>query len=358
MDLRVGFLAALVVLLGGVGTLVVLPLLQYLLAAALLAFVLFPLHDALAHRTVSIRETSITITPRLSAVVVTIFGLFATVLPLLVLSLVVLQTVLSFVEDFDEMAITEVVHGALDELGFDESAITDLETYLSAETEGFLDRSVELALQELLGLLNTSFQVALGLLVLVFLLYYFLVDGRRLVGWIGSVAPIRDDVRKELIGEIEDVTWAVLMSHVLVAFAEGILGGIGLYLLDVPNAAFWTIIMIVVSFLPAIGIWLVWAPVVGYLFLMGEPLSAVLLLAYGITVLSVVDNYLRAVLVDMGSGVHPGTVLVGVIGGLYLFGFLGLLLGPVLLAMFKAVVEVFSEVYDASDNPSEEILSP
>ncbi|ELY58993.1 AI-2E family transporter [Natronolimnohabitans innermongolicus] len=351
-------MAFLLVLLGGIGALVVLPLLQYLFAAALLAFVLFPLHDALARRTVTVRGLTLTITPRISAAVVTVFGLVATVLPLFVLTLVVLQTVLSFIEDFDEVAVTEVVLDALYELGLDDTAIAELETYFSGEIDGFLERSVELALQEMVGLLNTSFQVALGLLVLVFLLYYFLVDGRRLVGWIGSVAPIRDDVREELVGEIQDVTWAVLMSHVLVALAEGILGGIGLYLLDVPNAAFWTIIMIVVSFLPAIGIWLVWAPVVGYLFLIGEPVSAALLLVYGVTVLSVVDNYLRAILVDMGSGVHPGTVLVGVIGGLYLFGFLGLLLGPVFLATFKAVVEVFSEVYDVNDDPSEDVSSP
>ncbi len=358
MNIRVGFMAFLLVLLGGIGALVVLPLLQYLFAAALLAFVLFPLHDALARRTVTVRGLTLTITPRISAAVVTVFGLVATVLPLFVLTLVVLQTVLSFIEDFDEVAVTEVVLDALYELGLDDTAIAELETYFSGEIDGFLERSVELALQEMVGLLNTSFQVALGLLVLVFLLYYFLVDGRRLVGWIGSVAPIRDDVREELVGEIQDVTWAVLMSHVLVALAEGILGGIGLYLLDVPNAAFWTIIMIVVSFLPAIGIWLVWAPVVGYLFLIGEPVSAALLLVYGVTVLSVVDNYLRAILVDMGSGVHPGTVLVGVIGGLYLFGFLGLLLGPVFLATFKAVVEVFSEVYDVNDDPSEDVSSP
>ncbi|MXV60501.1 AI-2E family transporter [Natronorubrum sp. JWXQ-INN-674] len=358
MDLRVGFMVFLVALLGGVGALVVLPLLQYLLAAALLAFVLYPLHEALAHRTVAVRGTTITISPRISAAAVTVFGIVATVLPLLGLSLVVLQTVLSFVDDLDDMALTEIVRDALYDLGLDDTTIAELETYLTTEIDGFLERSAELVLQEMLGLLNTSFQIALGLLVLVFLLYYFLVDGHRLIGWIGSVAPIQDDAREELVSEIEDVTWAVLMSHVLVAFAEGVLGGIGLYLLGVPNAAFWTIIMIVVSFLPAIGIWLVWAPVVGYLFLIGEPVSATLLLAYGITVLSVVDNYLRAILVDMGSGVHPGTVLVGVIGGLYLFGFLGLLLGPVLLATFKAVVEVFSEVYEVRDEPSEDASPP
>ncbi|ELY56174.1 hypothetical protein C491_14542 [Natronococcus amylolyticus DSM 10524] len=347
MDLRVVFMLFLVALLGGISALLLLPLLQYIVAAALLAFVLFPIHDRLAARTVDIRGRTLTISPRISAGVVTLFGVVATVLPLLLVSIVVLRTVLSFLEEFDDLAIAETVQETVHGLGIDDATVDEIEQFLSAEVEGFLEQGIEFVLQELVGLLDTSFRVGLGILVLVFLLYYFLVDGRRLVGWMGSVAPIEDETRTELVAEIEGVTWAVLISHVLVALAEGVLGGIGLYLLGVPNVAFWSVVMVVVSFLPAIGIWLVWLPIVGYLLSVGDPVGALLLLAYGVTVLSIVDNYLRAFLVDIGSGVHPGTVLVGVIGGLYLFGFLGLILGPVLLATLKAVLEVFSETYTA-----------
>lgn len=355
MDLRVGFLLFLVAILGAISALLALPLLQYIMAAALLAYVLFPLHERLAHRAVTIGGTTVTISPRVSASVVTVFGILATVIPLLVFSLVLLQTVLSFIDEIGDVDVVETMRTAARDLGLDETLINGLEEVISSEIEGVLNRGIELVLQELLRVLDMSFQVGLGLLVLVFLLYYFLVDGRRLVGWIGSVAPIDDEVREELIAEIDAVTSAVLMSHVLVALAEGILGGLGLYLLGVPNVAFWTVVMVIVSFLPAVGIWLVWGPVVGYLLVTGDPLGAFLLLAYGATVLSVVDNYLRAVLVDRGSGVHPGTVLVGVIGGLYLFGILGLLLGPVLLATFKAVVEVFSDVYDSDEDGPEAV---
>ncbi|MDG5760293.1 AI-2E family transporter [Natronococcus sp. A-GB1] len=347
MDLRVVFMLFLVALLGVISALLLLPLLQYIVAAALLAFVLFPVHDRLAARTVEIRGRTLTISPRISAGVVTLFGVVATVLPLLLVSIIVLQTVLSFLEEFDDLAIAETVQETVYGLGIDDATVDEIEQFLSAEVEGFLEQGIEFVLQELVGLLDTSFRVGLGILVLVFLLYYFLVDGRRLVGWMGAVAPIEDETRTELVAEIEGVTWAVLISHVLVALAEGVLGGIGLYLLGVPNVAFWSVVMVVVSFLPAIGIWLVWLPIVGYLLFVGDPVGALLLLAYGVTVLSIVDNYLRAFLVDIGSGVHPGTVLVGVIGGLYLFGFLGLILGPVLLAMLKVVLEVFSETHTA-----------
>ena len=357
MDLRIGFLLLLVAILGAISALLALPLLQYIMAAALLAFVLFPLHERLEHRTVRVRGTTVTIPPRVSAGIVTVFGILATVVPLLVFTVLLLQTVLSFIDDLGDVDLVETVRTTARELGLEDAVLDSLEDAFNSEIEGFLNRGLEFALQELLRLLDMSFQVGLGLLVLVFLLYYFLVDGRRLVAWIGSVAPIDDEIRQELIDEIDAVTWAVLRSHVLVAIAEGVLGGLGLYLLGVPNVAFWTIVMIVVSFLPAVGIWLIWGPIVGYLFIVGDPVGGILLLVYGITVLSVVDNYLRAVLVDLESGVHPGTVLVGVIGGLYLFGILGLLLGPVLLATFKAVVEVFGDAYDPEEE-SEQVSPP
>jgi len=97
-----------------------------------------------------------------------------------------------------------------------------------------------------------------------------------------------------------------------------------------------------------IGVWLVWAPMVVYLIVVGDPVAAALLLAYGIAVLSVVDNYLRAIFVDRGSGVHPAIVLVGVLGGIYLLGIMGLFLGPILLALFKASVTVFDRTHGVS----------
>ncbi len=181
MDLRIGFLLLLVALLGAISVLLALPLLQYIMAAVLLAFVLFPLHDRLEGRTVRVRGTAITISPRVSAGVVTVFGILATVIPLLIFTVLLLQTVLSFVNDLGDVDLVETARTTARELGFDETVLNGLEAALSSELEGFLNRGLEFALQELLRLLDTSFQVGLGLLVLVFLLYYFLVDGRRLV---------------------------------------------------------------------------------------------------------------------------------------------------------------------------------
>ncbi len=333
MDVRTTFFALLLVVLAGATTLMIAPLLQYVLAAALLAFVLHPVHDRLEDR----------IGTRSSAFVLTAVAIVGTIVPILYLSVIVLQTTVSFLNEFDEGILIETVRESALEIGVEEQMVTAAEQQAVEELEDSLASAIELVLLELISLLNASIRMSLGLLVLVFVLYYLLVDGSTFVAWLADVAPLEDGVRDRLFEEVDVVTWAVIQSHVLVALVEGLLGGLGFYLLGVPNVAFWTVLMIVVSFLPAIGIWLVWGPAVAYLVVTGDPLAAVGLLVYGLVVLSVVDNYLRAIFVDRESGLHPAVVLVGVIGGIYLLGIMGLFLGPVILAVFKAGLNVFNE---------------
>lgn len=341
MDVRTAFFALLLVVLGAVATLMIAPLLQYVMAAALLAFVLYPVHERLESR----------IGPRLSALFLTGFAIVAAVVPVLYFSIIILQTVFSFLEAFDETAVIEAVRTIALDLGVDAETIEAAEAQILTEIEGTLTSAIEVVLTEVIGLVNASIRMSFGLLVLVFVLYYLLVDGGSFVAWLADVAPLEEEIRRELFDEVEVVTWAVIQSHVLVALVEGLLGGLGFYLLGVPNVAFWTVIMIVVSFLPAIGIWLIWGPAVAYLAVTADPIYGLALSLYGITVLSLVDNYLRAIFVDRGSGLHPAVVLVGVIGGIYLLGIMGLFLGPVLLAVFKAGLNVFSKTALASGDP-------
>ncbi len=336
MDVRTGFFALLVAGLGIVGYLMVDPFLQYVMAAALLAFLLTPLHDRLAPR----------IGPRRSAISLTAFAFVAAIVPLLIFSFIILQTVMSFVDGLERSDVTAAIEAVrnvlVEDLGIAPEHVDELELLVIEEFEGILYTSIETALGEALGLVNRTIHLSFGLMVLVFLLYYFLLDGDRFLAWIREVTPLEDGVIDELFDEMSVVTWAVIQSHLLVAIVEGILGGIGLWLVGISNVAFWTVVMIVVSILPIIGVWLVWAPAVVYLFVTGDVLGALFLLGYGVAVLSVVDNYLRAIFVDKGSGLHPAVVLIGVVGGIYLLGILGLFLGPILLAVFKASVTVFS----------------
>ncbi|WP_049928487.1 AI-2E family transporter [Halopiger goleimassiliensis] len=334
MDPRTGFFALLLLVLAGIATLIVAPLLQYILAAGLLAFILYPAH----------RRLEPTFGARPTAFGLTVVAVLGVVVPLLLVSVIVLQTAFTMVGSIDAGQLLETVRGiAREDIGLEESQVASLEATVVSEAESSLSGALDIAIEEAVGLVGTSIETGLGLLVFVFLLYYMLADGDHLVDWLRDVVPLENHVRDELFEEVSVVTWAVIKSHVFVAIIEGVMGGLGFYVLGVPNVVFWTIVMIGVAFLPVIGVWLVWGPAVVWLVMIDNVLGGVALAVYGLTVLSAIDNYLRAYFVDRGSGLHPAVVIVGVIGGIYVLGIMGLFLGPVVLAVFKAGVNVFSE---------------
>ncbi len=331
MNTRLLFMALLLVVLGYFSFLIIEPILTYLLAAILLAFMLHPLHARLSPH----------IGARVSAFILMVFALAAAVTPLLIIGYLLIETLDGITAGLDEIVLIE---------RFEELILsyTGIEVDLLAELEGLLQGLSEAAIGGLTEVVFSALHIILGLLLLVFVLYYLILDGPSFVRWLMDVTPMEDAVEKELIDEANVITWAVLKSHLLVAIIEGILMGIGFYMAGIPNAPFWTMVMIVLSILPVIGASSIWAPAVLYLIYIGELPAAIFLFVYGAIILNI-ENYIRAILVDRDSDLHPAVVLVGVLGGLYVFGVLGLFIGPIILAIFKAVLNVFGRQMEAEE---------
>ncbi len=340
MDTRTGAFVALIALLGGVGFLLVAPLLQYVLAAALLAFILNPLHQRFV-------ATTPYLGPRLSGAVLTLVALVAAIVPILVLTVVLFDTALSLSQGFtraDISALLNTLRRLAIDLGIDPGYVTAIEAQLTAEVTQALSSATQILFARLVTLLGTTVQTSFGVMITLFLLYYFLVDGEAFLDWLRSISPIESTTLDELFAEISTVTWAVVGSHLLVAIVEAIAGGIGFWIVGVPNPIFWMVVMFVLSVLPLVGVALVWAPALVWVLAAGRLGAALFLLVYGLIMLVLLDSYLRALFVDHSTGLHPAVVLVGVLGGIYLLGVIGLFLGPVLLAVLKASIVVFARV--------------
>ena len=335
MDARTSVVALLICVLGVLAALIVLPLVEYVLAAGLLAVAFRPAYERLAPR-LGARTAGLTLTGL--AVVVG-------VVPLLLVSLVVIGTTRSVLESISADSIAAAGRSfARTTIGLDETAAATLESALSSELAGAIAGATELDLSQTVGLVTTALDVVIGTLVFVVVLYYLLVDGSAAVDWLRRIVPLEPRLLDELVAEIHVTVWAVLRSHLLVAVLQGILGGVGLALLGVSSATTLAVVLALVSVVPTVGIWLVWGPVTAAHAVSSGPLGGAVLLGYGIAVLAVVDTYLRALLVDRGSGLHPAIALVGVVGGGVLFGVVGLFVGPVVLAAFKASVTVLDRL--------------
>jgi predicted PurR-regulated permease PerM len=188
--------------------------------------------------------------------------------------------------------------------------------------------------------------IFIGVGLTIFLLYYFLKDRDEFMGWLYQTVPLANSVQERLYEEIDHILKAVLVGHVFVAFVQGLLAGIGLMVAGIPNATFWTIVMVVLSLLPVVGSFLVWGPAVIYLLLNGQTGLAVGLFLWGAIVVGVSDDYLRPVVVDRYAQVNPSVIIIGVIGGLYVLGFMGIFFGPVIIGTLRATLDVYSEEFD------------
>ncbi len=331
MDARTSFFALLACVLAGVTALLVRPLLEYVLGACLLAVVLRPAYERLAPR----------LGERLAALALTGLAIVAGLVPFALVSLVVVRTAASTLENASVEGIT--AYGsevARTEFGVEAETVVAVESALQAQLRETISSVVDVTLEQSLWLLSAAADVAIGTVAFVFLLYYLLVDGPAFLDWLRETVPLESAVLDELFAEVHAVTWAVLRSHVLIAVIQGALGGIGLALLGVPYATALAVILLFASFLPTVGVWLVWGPVTGAHAATGGPAGGAVLLGYGIVVLAVADYYLRSILVSRRGGLHPALALLGVIGGISLFGIVGLFVGPVILGALAAALRV------------------
>lgn len=307
----------------------------YILAAALLAFLLNPVH----------RRLSVVVGARPSAFLLVVASTFVAMIPLGLVGWALLSDARDVSEDLTGRPVLFAIARALETVGLDVDVLGGV--------RGMRRQLLNTLVGELSGMFGVAVKFSIGISLLAFLLYYFLIDGGRFVAWVKSLGLLREAVQEHLYENAQNITWAVLKGHILVSIAQGIVGGVGLYFAGVPNAPFWTIVMVLLAFVPVIGVAAVWVPAVAYLVYVDQLSAALFLFLYSATVVSWIDNVLRALVVNHGADLHPGLVLAGVLGGVYFWGVLGIFIGPIVLGLFKAALLVYTDFYLAPEEVAE-----
>jgi len=316
----------------------VMPFLQFFLLAVLIAYPLQPLQRRLASLT----------TPVVSTITLVTATTLVIVLPsLFVLRRIVLEAsgVIDRARQGDIPAAFSDVERRIEKpIGRD----IDLEEILQNAVQGADVSAVDSAV----NLFGTISHVLIGLGLTVFLLYYFLKDGRKFNRWLHATVPLPDHVQRELHAAFDDVMWAVLVSHVFIAVIQGVVAGIGFVIVGVPNPVLWTVVMIVLAILPIIGSFLVWGPAVVYLVSLDQLLAGAFLFVYGVIVVGLTDDYLRPIVIDQytETALNPAIILVGVLGGVSVLGIMGIFFGPIIVGALKAALDVYREEYVEGDD--------
>ena len=187
-----------------------------------------------------------------------------------------------------------------------------------------------------------ALDLIVGFCVAMYLLFFLLRDGREVSRKVMEAIPVAPRHKGVLIDKFTTVIRATVKGNVLIAAAQGALGGLAFWVLGVHGAILWAVMMAFLSLLPAIGAALIWAPVALYLLAIGKVWQGVALIAWGVFVIGLIDNLLRPALVGRDTQLPDYVVLITTLGGLALFGLNGFVIGPVIAAMFIAVWQTFT----------------
>lgn len=233
-------------------------------------------------------------------------------------------------------ALPAWVHSIMDRLGVD-SLVLLQERISNAAVQGS-----KLIATHMLSIGMNAFDFMVGFFVMLYLLFFLLKDGPALATRIQRAIPLSADNKKNLFDKFATVTRATVKGNFLVAAAQGAMGGLAFWALGVQAPVLWAVVMAFLSLLPAVGAAIVWVPVALYFLVTGAILKGVILVAFGVLVIGLLDNVLRPILVGKDIKMPDYLVLISTIGGMALFGLNGFVIGPMVAAMFLAMWDIFS----------------
>ena len=199
-------------------------------------------------------------------------------------------------------------------------------------------------------ILNSTLVLLTNLLMMFFLLYYLLVHGRDMEKYLNRIIPLKHDNVSILAGETKMMIKANALGIPIICIIQGAFAALGYWIFGVEDWALWGFVTGVFAFFPLVGTMIIWVPLVCYLFIQGDNWAAIGLTAYSIIVTGNVDYIARLKLMKYMGDVHPVITVLGVIVGLNLFGFMGLIFGPLLISYFLIMVKIYINEFD---NPAD-----
>ena len=310
------------------------PFLSVLAWAVVLVIVFYPVHKQLALR---IKRRG------LSALLSCVLVVLIVVLPLTLVTMVVAQQLAKVLPNLpaqgsELLNLQTPIFGRISEwlhrFGFD-----------TLRSQEFVVEQLKNASQRLLGaswnLMGNILSSVVKAVFVVFTMYYLFRDGDKIVAKLPAALPLRRDQSEAIIARTQQVVSASVYGVVTIAGLQGLLGGLAFWILGVPSPVLWAVLMTFLCMIPLAGSFLVWLPLAIYLMIGGHWTKGVLLIVWGALVVSTVDNFLRPRLIKNQTRLHELFVFFSVLGGISVFGLLGIVLGPVVLAITLGLLQTF-----------------
>lgn len=204
------------------------------------------------------------------------------------------------------------------------------------------------------AIVKNFFAFFVKLILMVITLFFIYKDGDRFQQTFWSLMPLREADKRVLIDTVKRVLSAVIYGIFLTCLVQGALGGIGFWFSGLPSPLLFGAMMAVCALVPLVGTALIWLPAAIYLLLQDELVKGLILLAWGALVVGTIDNFIRPFFISGKARLPVLVIAVGALGGLFSFGLLGVVIGPILLALFIALFEMYKgQVFPGQDSDSD-----
>ena len=185
----------------------------------------------------------------------------------------------------------------------------------------------------------------LNLFVMLYAMFFFFRDGHTILERIFYYLPLNDEDETLMLARFTSITRATVKGTLVIGAIQGALAGVAFWVAGIDGAALWGTVMTILSIIPGIGAPLVWVPVVVVLFVNGQYLTGTLLLVWCAAVVGTIDNFLRPVLVGRDAKMPDLLILIGTLGGLFLFGPIGFIVGPIICGLFLTVWDIYGATF-------------
>lgn len=192
------------------------------------------------------------------------------------------------------------------------------------------------------SVLGATFNTLTSIAMMYFIMYFMLVNGRKMERVISDMVPMNEENTNKVGMEVNNIVLSNAIGIPLIAFLQGVVGLIGYFILGVDQPVFWFVVTCVTAMLPIVGAAIAYVPLGIIFFAQGENWRGILMLVYGFGVIGLVDNVFRITLSKKIGDIHPLVTVLGVLAGLNLFGFIGLIFGPLLISLFLLLLKIYT----------------
>jgi predicted PurR-regulated permease PerM len=225
-----------------------------------------------------------------------------------------------------------------DSLHLDDAALTERLTQLSKNVTGYIFENLKNLTQNTL-----HFIVQLG--VMLYALFYFIRDGENFLNSIMRLLPLGQGRDRILLTHFQKTANSTLKVTLIIGGIQGVLGGLLFLFTGIQGAILWGVVMIITAVIPVVGCALVWAPAGIFMMITDHFWTGVFILAFGSLVISMVDHFLRPILLGKDVSMHPLFIFLSTMGGIIVFGFSGFIIGPIIMSLALAVWQMYEEYY-------------